>query len=307
MSGTGLRVILAAEEAAGARTLRLLEKSPHHLVAVAAKPVASDAPSGASPTLLERAAAAGAATFDSRMLRTADIVPELRELAPDVLLNVHSLYKVHPAVVEVFSVGAWNLHPGPLPEAAGINVPSWAIADGFQEHGVTVHAMTENYDEGAIAYEERFPLRDGATGLTLSAECATRGLGLIRSLIQQLADDPSAVPHITQDLTAQRYYGLGQPNDGVIDWQQAASKIEAHVRAADFRPFEGPWKPPKACVGGELIGLVKVQVGDEVAPGTQAGQLAVFDGRTAVAADDRWVHLVETEQLPRCDQETAKV
>ena len=197
-------------------------------------------------------------------------------------------------MLDVFSVGAWNLHPGPLPEAAGINVPSWAIALGWSQHGVTLHRMTADYDEGDIAYEDRFPIRDQATGLTLSAECGTRGMRLVGRLIDQLADDPSAVPRSPQDLARRGYFGRGQPGDGEIDWSQPAATIEAHVRAADFRPFPSPWLTPRAVVDGEWVELIEVAVGSET-DGTPGASHA--DGDTVVvAAGDRWIELIETRR-----------
>lgn len=289
---SGLRIVLAADEAAGVRTLNLLTRSPHELVGVAARPVDPD--DGTS--LLARAEALGVPGIDARRLRRADVVPELVALRPDVLLNVHSLTKVCGEVLDVFGVGAWNLHPGPLPEGAGINVPSWAIALGWTEHGVTVHRMTTEYDEGEIAYADRFPIAERATGLTLSAECGSRGLRLVKQLIDQLADDPAGVPRLRQDPARRGYYGLGQPRDGRIDWTRPAAEVDAHVRAADFRPFDSPWPAPCTEVDGRRLALLEVAIGEptDAAPGTTVAD----DGRLAVAAADRWVTLIETADVP---------
>ncbi len=261
----------------------MLERSAHQIVAIAVQPGATcTSTSGDHPM-----------TFDARRLRTADLAAELAAVRPDVLLNVHSLYKVHPAVLDLAAVGAWNLHPGPLPEAAGINVPSWAIANRHQEHGVTVHEMTENYDEGAIAYEDRFPIAEGATGLTLSAECARRGLRLIKQLIDQLAEDPALVPRRRQALELREFYGTGQPNDGVVDWNLPALDIEAHVRAADFRPFESPWSMPRATVGDRELRLARVTIGEVLSPTDTPGDVQLDEAGEplAVASANRWVRL----------------
>ena len=284
-----LRVVLAGDEAAGCRVLSMLERSALHLVAVAAKLGNADQ----STSLAARAAAIGVPTLDACRLRTPDVVPELATHEPDVLLNVHSLHKVHGEVLDLFPVGAWNLHPGPLPEAAGINVPSWAIANGHQSHGVTVHTMTADYDEGDIAYEDRFPIEPTATGLSLSIECGRRGLALIRCLIDQLADDPAGVPRSPQDLTKRRLYPLGQPNDGIVDWSSPAAVIEAQVRAADFRPFPGPWSTPEAAVGDQTLLLHAVEIGG---PTDRApGAVSRTEDGPLVAAADRWVRILESE------------
>ena len=288
---TKLRVILAADEAAGARTVNLLQRSDLELVAIAAKPPADED----ERSLFAKGRALGLPCFDARRLGKLEMASELARLQPDVFLNVHSLTKVCAEVLEVFPVGAWNLHPGPLPEGAGINVPSWAIALGWSEHGVSLHRMTAEYDEGGLAYEDRFPIAEAATGLTLSAECGNRGLRLVKQLIDQLAADPAAVPDSPQDLSRRGYYGKGQPNDGVVDWSAPAAAIEGHVRAADFRPFESPWHAPRAEIDGGSFELVEVAVGE---PTTEpAGSTRTDDERISVAAADRWITLIEARKV----------
>lgn len=284
-------MVLAADEAAGARTLQLLSRSVHEVVAVAAKPALD----GADTSLAAKASELEVPFIDARRLGKPELVPELAALEPDVLLNVHSLTKVCAEVLDAFPVGAWNLHPGPLPEGAGINVPSWAIALGWAEHGVSLHRMTAEYDEGGLTYEDRFPVSDTATGLTLSAECGSRGIRLVKQLIDQLADDPAGVPDAPQDLSKRGYYGLGQPNDGIVDWSQPAASIEAHVRAADFRPFPSPWRAPEATVDGDTHQLIEVAIGDptDEPPGTSRETQTGL----AVAAGDRWITLIETRRI----------
>ena len=283
---TGLRVVLAADDAAGRRTLSLLERSPHQVVAVAAKP---------DGELTRQAEEAGIPTVDSKQLARRSCASTLAAFSPDVLLNIHSLTKVCGEVLEAFEVGAWNLHPGALPEAAGINVPSWSIALGWEEHGVSLHWMTPEYDAGDLAYEDRFAIDPAATGLTLSAACASRGLRLVAALLQQLADDPGAVPRHPQDLARRQYYGRGQPNDGVVEWNDPAAVIAAHVRAADFRPFPSPWNAPQAKIDGDLYELVEVAVGD---PATvPAGTFHSTSSGWDVACGDRWLHVVNARKV----------
>lgn len=303
---TSLRIVLAGDEAAGARALALLLRSNHDVVAVAA-PRGIDNEPGA---LWQRATEHGLTVFDARRLHHPDTANELIPVRPDVLLNVHSLTKVASEVLDVFAVGAWNLHPGPLPEGAGINVPSWAISERWSRHGVTLHRMTAEYDEGVIAYEDRFPIDQRATGLTLSAECASRGIRLVKRLIDQLSDDPATVPEHAQDLTARAYYGLGQPNGGIVEWSMEAASIDAAVRAADFRPFPSPWHWPQSELDGEWVELVDVEVGElsDEAPGTTRSSQNDGHVTTEVATRDRWLRLVETKPIdaPRVVQQCQK-
>ena len=61
-----------------------------------------------------------------------------------------------------------NLHPGPLPQYAGLNVPSWAIYNGEVTHGVSLHRMDSGIDTGPIAYQASVLIGPRDTGLSLS-------------------------------------------------------------------------------------------------------------------------------------------
>ncbi|RMF71030.1 MAG: hypothetical protein D6738_14890, partial [Acidobacteria bacterium] len=194
----------------------------------------------------------------------------------DLLINAHSLYILAAEVVAAPTIGSFNLHPGPLPEYAGLNAPSWAIFHGASEYGVTVHWMEAGIDTGPIAFEERFPIGPDETGLSLGAACIRRGVPLLERLVAQAAADPEAIPRRAQDLSRRRVFRRREvPFDGRIRWDERAEVLERFVRAADFHPLRSPWGVPRASRGGTPFGIVKVAGvaarGAEAAPGTVLG------------------------------------
>lgn len=57
--------------------------------------------------------------------------------------------------------GGWvNTHCAPLPRYAGIDAPFWCLHHGERELAVTLHYMTENFDEGPII-DQRYIANDG--------------------------------------------------------------------------------------------------------------------------------------------------
>ncbi len=281
--------MLAADEAIGPRVATLISRSAHDLVAIATPPSTVDNPRSLPST----ARSLAIPCLDARRLDSNELVDEIRSVDADVLVNVHSLTKVSTDVLDLFAVGAWNLHPGPLPEGAGANVPSWAIALGWESHGVTLHKMTAEYDDGHISFEDRFRIAPNATGLTLSAECSRRGLGLLAQLLEAL-ESPATVPAVPQDPSQRRYFGRKQPHDGIVAWSWPASQIEAYVRACDFRPFPSPWAPPQAKVGATVYELLSVEVGEHATE--PAGSIMAGDS-LSVASADRWVTLTEVREV----------
>jgi methionyl-tRNA formyltransferase len=251
-----LRVVLVAEEAAGVQALRGLAglQSAPDLVAVLTRSAADGAE---RPVVYESARQLGLEVWPSRSVTSPELATRLRKAKVDLLINVHSLFVIHPDVVAAPLIGSFNLHPGPLPEYAGLNVPSWAIYEGESSHGVTLHWMDDGIDTGPIAWEERFAIEVGDSGLAVSGKCVRHGLPLIFRLAAQAADDPSLIPRKGQDPSRRRYFSAGPPAQGRIDWSQPADAILRFVRAADYAPFDSPWGHPLAQLEGHDIGIAK--------------------------------------------------
>jgi methionyl-tRNA formyltransferase len=269
-----MRIALLCEEAAGARVLDTVARGAHELVTLLT--------TEGSP-VWSLARKLGLSPAPARRVREPGFAQELAKCAPDLVLNVHSLYIVPPAVLAVPRLGAYNLHPGPLPECAGLNAPSWAIYQGHETHGVTLHRMEPGIDTGAVLFEDRFTIGPTDTGLGIALRCAQKGVELVKKL---LAGDPAALPHRPQDLARRRYFGRGAPQDGRIDWNAPARRIHAFVRACDYQPFPSPWGAPRARLGDREVEVLKVTLTGErcdAPPGTVKGD--------RVATADEWLEL----------------
>ncbi|MGE0158391.1 MAG: methionyl-tRNA formyltransferase [Gemmatimonadales bacterium] len=281
-----LQILLVGQEAAGAQILRSLIASTHRVVAVL-----TDEPKslGESASLAAPAAKAGLRVLPARSVREPGFASVVREHEVDLLLNVHSLHIVADAVLAAPRIGAFNLHPGPLPAYAGLNTPGWAIYNGETEYGVTVHWMEPGIDTGPIAFEERFPMPAKATPLSLAAECSRRGVALLQRLIDCAQDDPTAIPRKPQDLSARAYYArAGVPQDGHVDWRRPAEQIARLSRAFDYAPFVSPWGRPTAVICERRVEVSRLEPTGVVAD-LPAGSHRVVDGSLRVACADEWI------------------
>lgn len=285
-----LTVALIAEEAAGAHALRLLIAREARVAAVF-----SDAGGpGLGASVGDLAAERRIPVRPAATVRDPALAAELEALGIDLLLNVHSLHVVAPAVLDAPRLGAYNLHPGPLPERAGLNAPGWAIYEGAETHGVTLHRMTATVDEGAIAFIERFPLGDTETALELMTKCVRLGLPQLERLLA-LAAAGAPIPADPQDLSRRRWFGAGPPQNGRLEWDRPAGRIADFVRSCDYGPFPSPWPFPR-CHGpsGELAIVAADATGEltDAEPGTVSA--ADGDG-VLVAAADCWVRVDRIE------------
>ncbi len=274
-----------AEDAVGAQVLRLLVERSQRIAGVL---TASDP--GQAGTVAAVAHEHDIPQLDPQGVRDPAFAERIREQRVELLLNVHSLLVADAAVLAAPLAGSFNVHPGPLPRYAGLNAPSWAIAEGETRHAVTVHWMTAEVDAGAIAYEAWFDVGPRDTGLRVATACARQALPLVARLLDDAA--AGSIPARAQARDGRRWHGREVPYGGELPWQCGARRVADLVRAADYAPFPSPWGTFVTHVGEEQLEIVRVsRTGERTdAPAGTIGPPR--EGGAPVSAGDEWV-LVE--------------
>jgi len=275
-----LRVVIAGGEAAGQRVLKGLSSGSHEVVAAFAGSGLTGAPVRAE------AARLGVPVLPAVRVKDPSVVAELGPI--DLLVNVHSLFVITPELLDWPTLGAFNVHPGWLPEFAGRNCPSWAVWLGEPEPGVTVHRMVAEIDRGDVAFQDRFPAGTGATGGSVAVECAKRGIVLINRLVDALvAGDLDLRP---QDSRAFTYFGRDVPDGGHFRTGRTAVELDRLVRACDYGPFTSPWGTPVTWVDGANVGIRRVRL-TGVCADAPPGTIRYDADQVLVACADEWLEV----------------
>ncbi len=265
------------------RLLRDLAAGQHRITAVVCSP---DSGSSGRPGMWSLAQGLRLRTWPAESVIAPGFARRVESDSVDLLLNAHSLHVLPGEVIDAVKIGCFNLHPGPLPEYAGLNAPSWAIFNGEKTHRVTVHKMESKIDTGPVVYSAAFEIGKDDSALTVFGSCVKLGVPLLLKLVEKASHDPSGLPMTPQDLTRRRYFGRDVPNDGWISWSGSARQIVNFVRACDYHPFLSPWGHPKTCLEGREIGIVRARAIDESparAPGTV---LASADREAKIACSE---------------------
>lgn len=278
-----LRVVLVADESAGLRALRQIETGAWDLVAVLS-------PNRLGAGVGEEPQPTRYSVWPASEVTNPGFAETLREHQVDLLLNIHSLFKIRPEVIAALRIGAFNLHPGPLPGYAGLNAPSWAIVNGEVRHAVTLHWIETGIDTGPVAFSASFPLTDRETGLSVSAKCVEHGLPLVRRLLAIAQTDSHAIPRLPQDLSQRRYFRRRDvPYGGCVPWNLPACEVDALVRASSYDPFPSPWGAPVTRLGSRTIGIARVRRTRQGC-GEPPGTIGIVGGEGArVATADEWL------------------
>ncbi|MDH3592638.1 MAG: formyltransferase family protein [Planctomycetota bacterium] len=286
MSEKRVKVLLVAEEAAGLQALRAVDQSGHEIVGVLSSKTHGDK---RGATVADVAQTLGHEVWPAQAVKTPELADKIRELEVDLLLNVHSLFLIHKNVVAAPKIGSFNLHPGPLPDYAGLNTPSWAVYHGELRYGVTLHWMAPGVDTGEIAYQELFDIGDTDTGLSVSMKCVRLGVPLVNKLLADAA--AGTIPRIKQDLSERRLFlRKDVPNGGRLDWSEPAAQVDAQIRASDYYPMPSPWGHPVAAVDGNEVRIAKAaRTGRPTT--AEPGTVQASDDGVFVAAADEWLEI----------------
>ncbi len=150
---------------------------------------------------------------------------------------------------------AINLHMAAVPEYRGCNAFSFAILDKVKEFGTTLHVMDHSIDGGDIIFESRFPMPEKCTVKQLHALTEEKSKALFTDHIDQILNmDFQPIPQssFAGIRVSGHHYRSEIAKIKVIDLDWPAEKINRHIRATYFPPFE----PPYALVEGKKVYFV---------------------------------------------------
>jgi phosphoribosylglycinamide formyltransferase 1 len=81
-----------------------------------------------------------------------------------------------------------NIHPSLLPVLKGLNTHQRALDESLQEHGASVHLVTEELDGGPVIVQVRVPILAGDDAEKLAERVLAEEHGLYLQALQWLAD-----------------------------------------------------------------------------------------------------------------------
>lgn len=175
---------------------------------------------------------------------------------PDILLSITSPFLLPEEILNIPRLLALNLHPGVLPQYAGFYTHLWAIINGENRFGVTLHKMVEKVDAGSIFSIEWFDLLPTETGISAYLKCVKASGNLLRRFFSQLMSDK--VHFESQDLSLQRLYKKREIEELTVSPMWDSKKIWRTFKAHQFRPFPSPIGDLKISLNEEIFTIQKM-------------------------------------------------
>ena len=168
-------------------------------------------------------------------LRDAEVVAQLAEFHPDVIV-VAAFGQILPQpVLDLPAYRCVNIHPSLLPKFRGASPVAAAVLAGSEFSGVSLMLMERGLDTGPVLARAQVAISAQDTTGSLTAKLSLVAAQLLLEVLPSWLGG-GLVPRPQDDAEAS-YSGTFSKQDGEIDWHISAVDIWRQVRA--FHPWPG--------------------------------------------------------------------
>jgi len=213
--------------------------------------------------------------------KISDIKDKISAFNPDLIIVVAYKQILPKDILSIPKFGCLNIHPSLLPKYRGPSPIQYAILEGEKETGVSIILMDEKIDHGKIVSSIKHQISSSDNYKELSEKLSNLGANL---LIETIPDwIKGKIKPIPQDESRATYTKIIKKEDGKINWEDSAQKIERKVRA--FYPWPSAFAFLKEESSSEGVKTLKI-LEAEVLEQTKNGPFGV-PGKVYIAPDDK--------------------
>ncbi|MHA1536264.1 MAG: methionyl-tRNA formyltransferase [Alphaproteobacteria bacterium] len=196
------------------------------------------------------------------------------------------------AILDAPRLGCLNIHASLLPRWRGAAPIERAILAGDATTGVTIMAMDEGLDTGAMLLRRAVPIGAKTTAGQLHDRLAGLGGEMIVEALEGLAS--GTLKPKTQPKRGITYASKIDKDEMRLDWNASAAEIGRTIRA--FAPRPGAWFD----IGGERIRILSAAVSEGAgAPGT------VLDERLSIACGQGVLRALTVQRAGKAAMESS--
>ncbi len=151
------RKIVIFASGSGSNAERIVE----HFAANSSVEVVSFFSNNPKAGIIERGDRLGIPTvvFGTEQVKNGEVLQHLSTIQPDIIVLAGYLKLIPREWIEAFPNKIINIHPALLPNYGGkgmygMNVHKAVVNNGESKSGITIHYVTEHYDEGAYILQK---------------------------------------------------------------------------------------------------------------------------------------------------------
>lgn len=163
-------------------------------------------------------------------------ISRIKNMNPDYIFSFYYRNLLSKEILDIPSIGSFNLHGSLLPKYRGRAPINWVLVNGEKETGVTLHHMTEKPDDGDIVASKKVEIDKNDTALTLNKKMSNASFELLKETLPLIKTGKAK--RIPQDPKQATYFGKRTPKDGLINWKNSAEVINNLIKAVT-KPYPG--------------------------------------------------------------------
>lgn len=168
---------------------------------------------------------------------TPEIIDDILSKEYDILVSCGYHLLIPEAIVNHAKIAAINIHPGKLPNYRGQSVIEWAMLNGEKELYMTMHQITNKFDEGEIILETAVSFKEKDNGNILQGKLYTTAAEMLNTFL----DNPKQyLDNKKKQAPGGKYYHRIKDTDLRIDWSETPQKIHNLARAMTY-PRDGAY------------------------------------------------------------------
>jgi len=296
-----LNIVFFGTGVFGLPSLEAIRRSDHSLIAVVTSP---DKPSGRHLAAKPSAVKSWALEHHVQIVEMGPsgdtrCFAQLQNFKADLFVVISFGRILNKQTLELPGQGAVNVHASMLPKYRGASPMQSAILNGEIETGVSVMKMVEALDAGAVSVTKKTVLESRETILTLeprlsilASQALMESLGLIEDRKALWKD---------QDPDKTTYCSKIKKEDGHLDWDQSAQRLDRQVRAylvwpGSYSFYKGKrlvvkkGRPESSSAGsfkpGEIVRVSLEGIAVAASEGCLVLEELQLEGRTALKASE---------------------
>ena len=245
--------------------------------------------------------------FCDAKINSSTIQQRLVEMQADIAISINWLTIINEQTIGIFKYGILNGHCGDLPKYRGNACPNWAIINGEECVGVSVHFMeSSQLDSGDIVVKKYVDILNNTTIGEVYHKMEEILPEMFIEAVEKIAATGklAGMPQSKEKNDILRCYPR-IPGDSCIDWRKTCTEIDRLIRASSD-PFQGAYSYIN---GKSKIYVQKARISDYEFPSVVVfGQVIYRDyekGEVGIAAKDGVIILEEVSDEEHITQNAA--
>lgn len=170
--------------------------------------------------------------------KISSLYEELSTLKIDLFITCAYGQFIPEKIINLATIGSFNLHASLLPLLRGGAPIHWAIINGFKETGITLMRMVKKMDAGAIIKQKSCSIEPNETTSTLTKKLATIACEVLKENWNLLSSSKAIKKSEIEQNDLEATFGLNITKDNMqIDFNKSAHEIDCLVRGLYDKPI----------------------------------------------------------------------